>query len=217
LGYIETTSLGSQKNDDRLDFLSKYGLRVDTTNKLYISSLFNFRTQFFDGFTYNGTSRTFSSTFLSPGYFLLSVGMDWKPFKNFSIFFSAITDRMTVVANPTLIKQGVYGVDTGKHILNEFGAFASINYAQTIVKNVTYKGRLDLFSDYANKPQNVDMYMTNFFTFKINKYLSATYTLNLIYDDNVRLFGPLQTSPALQIQSQIGLGLAIPFNVVRHT
>lgn len=216
LGFVQTTSIGARKNDDRLDYLSKFGLRVDTTNKLYISSLFNLRTQFFNGYSYSGSTKSLASALLSPGYILLSVGMDYKPVKSFSMFLSPITNRTTMVANNTLSKQGVYGVDSNKHILNEFGAFASLNYAHPITKNITYKGRLDLFSDYANRPQNVDMYMTNYFTFKINRYLSATYTLNFIYDDNVRLFGPNGTSPGLQVQSQLGIGFSVPFSVKKH-
>ncbi len=216
LGYIESSSLGSQKNDDRIDFLSKYGFNVDTVKKLYLSALFDFRSQFFDGFSYNGTQKTFASTFLSPGYILLSVGVDYKPYKDLSIFLSAITNRTTLVVNPTLSKEGTYGVDSFKHVFNQFGAFASINYTHAFGKNIVYKGRIDLFSNYAQNPQNVDMYMTNFFSFKINKYLLATYNLNLIYDDNVRQFGPNGTSPGLQLQSQIGLGISVPFSVVKH-
>ena len=216
LGFVQTTSIGARKNDDRLDYLSKFGLRVDTTNKLYISSLFNFRTQFFNGYNYSGSTKSLASALLSPGYILLSVGMDYKPVKSFSMFLSPITNRTTMVANNTLSKQGVYGVDSNKHFLNEFGAFASLNYAHPITKNIAYKGRLDLFSDYANRPQNVDLYMTNYFTFKINRYLSATYTLNFIYDDNVRLFGPNGNSPGLQVQSQLGIGFSVPFSVKKH-
>lgn len=46
-GMVQTTSLGSRKNDDRFDFLSKYGYNFD--GKFYLTGLFNFRTQFFDG------------------------------------------------------------------------------------------------------------------------------------------------------------------------
>jgi hypothetical protein len=60
------------------------------------------------------------------------------------------------------------------------------------------------------------MYMTHFITFQVNKYLSTTYALNLIYDDDVKLFGPLHTSPALQVQSQIGIGVTVPFNIKRY-
>ncbi len=217
LGYIQTSSSGARKNDDRLDFLSKFGLSVDTpTNKLYISSLFNLRTQFFAGYNYNGSQGSLSSTILSPGYLLLSIGMDYKPVKSFSLFLSPITNRTTLVLDPSLAKQGLFGLDSGKHVLNQFGAFASIDYTKPIGKNVNYKGRVDLFSDYSNHPQNVDLYLTNYFTFKINRYLSANYTLNLIYDDNVRRFGPNGTSPALQVQSQFGLGFTLPMAVIKR-
>jgi hypothetical protein len=48
--------------------------------------------------------------------------------------------------------------------------------------------------------------MTNFFTFKINKYFSASYSLDLIYDDKINIFGPLKKSPGLQLKSIIGIG-----------
>jgi hypothetical protein len=48
--------------------------------------------------------------------------------------------------------------------------------------------------------------MTNLFTFKINKNFSATYSLDLIYDDKIRIFGPLKKSPGLQTKSIIGIG-----------
>lgn len=211
-GLVKSSSLGSRKNDDRVDFLSKYGYRVDTANKLFISTLFNFRTQFFDGYTYDGDSSTLSSTLLSPAYVLLSIGMDYKPIKGFSAFVSPITSRWVIVASRRISAKGLYGVDTGRHVSTEIGAFASINYAQTLLKNVTYKGRMDLFSNYLHNPRNVDMYMTNLFTFKINKFLSATYSLDLIYDDDVKLFGPKQDSPGLQLKSMIGIGFSMPFS-----
>ncbi len=215
-GMVKSSSLGSRKNDDRLDFLSKYGYRVDTSNKLFISTLFNFRTQFFDGYTYDGDSGTLSSTLLSPAYVLLSVGMDYKPFKGFSAFISPITSRWIIVASDRIAAKGLYGVDTGKHVSSQFGAFASINYAQTLFKNVVYKGRMDLFSNYLRNPQNVSMYMTNLFTFKINKFLSATYSLDMIYDDEVKLFGRDQKSPGLQLKSMIGIGFSMPFSTVKR-
>ena len=211
-GYVQTTSLGSRKNDDRIDFLSKYGRRVDTSNKLYASVLFDFRSQLFDGRNY--TSKDVSdltSTFLSPAYIILSVGFDYKPKPTFSIFFSPLTNRTTLVASRKLVEKGGYGVDTGKHIYNEVGAFASINYFASIKKYVTYKGRMDLFSNYAHNPQDVDVYVTNLFSFKINKFLAATYSLDAIYDDDIKQFGKNKTSPGLQLKSLVGIGFTMPF------
>lgn len=209
-GLLQSTSTGTRKNDDRLDVLSKYGYNFD--GKWFLTGLFNFRTQFFDGYSYSSNARTFSSTFLSPAYVLTSIGFDYKPSAKFSAFISPVTSRWVIVASKQLAAKGLYGVDSGRHSINEFGAFASINVVKPMSNNVSYKGRLDLFSNYLNKPQNVDVFFTNYFSFKINKYFSATYNLDLIYDDNVRLFGDEGKSPSLQLKSLIGLGFTARLN-----
>ena len=129
------------------------------------------------------------------------------------MFVSPLTSRWTIVANNKLSTLGKYGVPAGKTSINEIGTFATVNYNNTIAKNVTYKGRLDMFSNYNNSAQNIDFFMTNLFSFKINKFFSATYSLDLIYDDDVRLFGPNKTSPGLQTKSLIGIGFLRPLNV----
>ena len=209
LGYVKTTSLGSRKNDDRFDLLSKYGYGV--TSKLSISGLFNIRSQFFKGYTYPDNVKTFSSTFMAPGYLLLGVGLDYKPNKDLSIFFSPATARWVIVRDTALSNKGLYGVEPGKKSILEFGAFASINYIKEINKALTYKGRLDLFSNYRHNVQNVDLNMSNTLSAKISKILTATWGLDLIYDDDARLFGPNKSSPALQVKSLVGIGLLVKF------
>lgn len=215
LGYVNTSSSGGRKNDDRMDFLSKFGYKMDSTGKWYLSSLFNFRSQFFDGFNYGTNPPELSSSFLAPGYFIFSLGFDYKPNSKLSVFLSPLTSRYTVVTKKVLYDKGLYGVPKGQQSINEIGAFVTVNYATTVAKNIAYKGRMDLFSNYKLDPQNVDLFMTNQLAFKINKYFSATYSLDLIYDDNVRLFGPSNTSPALQTKSLIGIGFMRPLNVIR--
>jgi hypothetical protein len=209
LGYVNTTSLGSRKNDDRFDLLSKYGLAISP--KLNAATLFNFRSQFFKGYTYSDNVKTYSSDFMAPGYLLLSLGLDYKPTKDLSIFFSPATARLVIVNDTALSNKGLYGVDSSKSTNFEFGAFASINYLKEFNKVLTYKGRLDLFSNYRHNPQNVDLYMTNALNVKLSKVLAVTWSVDLIYDDDVRLFGNNQTSPALQLKSLIGIGLLAKF------
>lgn len=216
LGYIQSTSQGSRKNDDRFDYLSKYGYKIDTLGKWFLTALFNFRTQFFDGYTYSNNIGNYTSSLLSPGYFILSAGFDYKPDTKLSVFLSPITSRWIVMANKTLSEKGGYGVPKGAHSYNEIGAFATLNYNTVVAKNINYKGRVDLFSNYQNQPQNVDLFMTNLFSFKINRYFSATYTLDLIYDDDVRLFGPTKDAPGLQSKSLVGIGFLKPINIKRH-
>ena len=86
----------------------------------------------------------------------------------------------------------------------------------TFSKNITYKTRVDLFSNYLNKPQNINFFMTNQLSCKISKYFSVTYSLDMIYDDNVRLFGEHGDAPGLQIKSLIGIGFLKPLNVKKR-
>ncbi len=209
LGYVKTTSLGSRKSDDRIDLLSKYGYKLSNTSKWYASALFNFRTQFAPGFNYpSGLAPVKNSLFLSPAYLLLSLGLDYKPSSNFSVFISPLTSRWVIVKSELIPGQkgGFYGVPVGKTVNNEIGAFLSANYMKEIVKNITYKSKLDLFSNYKRNPQNVDVFMTNLLSANIFKGISANIGLDLIYDDDVRIFGTGGNSPATQFRQYFGIG-----------
>ena len=214
LGFVQTTSLGSRKNDDRFDILSKYGHSLG--NKFYLSGLFNFRSQFFDGYTFGGGQSSFASSILSPAYALLSIGIDAKPNNNLSFFASPLTSRWVIVANQYLANKGAYGVTPGKKVLSEVGAFASVNYNYNIGSNISYKTKIDLFSNYKRNPGNIDIFMTNFVAFKINRSLSATYTLDIIYDDDVKLFGPNKNAPRTQIKSMLGIGYLLKFKPIKR-
>ncbi len=211
LGYVKTTSLGERKSDDRIDFTSKYGYKLSPTSKWYASALFNFRTQMAPGFNYpTATTSTKISQFLSPAYAILSLGLDYKPNKNFSLFVSPLTSRWVIVNAKGLAvanqKGGVYGVPLGKGVRNELGAYLSANYMQEIVKNVTYKGKLDLFSNYKSNPQNIDVLMTNLLSANIFKGISFNLGLDMIYDDDVRVLGSDFKSRRTQFRQNIGIG-----------
>lgn len=208
-GLVNTTSLGTRKNDDRIDFLTKVGYELRP--KLSVSTLLNFHSQFSKGYSYSGPdSKELLSNIMAPGYLLFSLGLDYKPVEGLSIFVSPVTARWTFVLDDSLSAKGAYG-DPGDKVKNEMGAFASINYLKDITKTITYNGRLDLFSNYAHNPQNVDVMMNNKFTAKLSKALSASLALDLIYDDDVKLFGKNNDSPGLQLRSLIGVGLAVKF------
>src|SRR6478735_3040989 len=78
-GFVQTSSLGGRKNDDRIDYLSKYGYKMDSSGQWYLSMLFNFRSQFFDGYTFSNNVGELSSSILSPAYVIVSAGFDYKP------------------------------------------------------------------------------------------------------------------------------------------
>jgi hypothetical protein len=209
IGYVKTTSLGSRKNDDRFDLLSKYGYALNP--KLNLSGLVSLRSQLFKGYTYPDNVKSFSSAFMAPGYLLTSIGLDYKPTKNLSIFLSPVTARWVIVRDTALANKGLYGVTPGKKTNLEFGAFASINYLKEFNKFITYKSRLDLFSNYRHNPQNIDLFMSNILNAKLGKVLSVSWSLDFIYDDDVRLFGKNQRSAAMQVKSLIGIGFLLKF------
>ena len=205
-GLVKTTSLGERKSDDRIDLLSKYGYEI--APKWYLGALFNFRTQFANGYTYakdnlNRDVKTLSSASFAPAYVLLSLGIDYRPVDYFSIFISPITERWVIVSNDSLSAAGAYGVDPGKKSSNELGAFLSAKFNKEIAKNIVYTSRLDLFSNYKRKPQNVDLYFTNVLAMKVNKYISANIALDLLYDDDA--------VQHLQVRQLLGIGMTAKF------
>lgn len=206
LGYLKTTSQGTRKNDDRVEYLSKYGYALSP--KLNLSGLFDIRTQFFKGYNYpDATTKTYTSNLFAPAYIILSPGFDYHPVKNLSIFLSPATARWTIVKDTIL--STLYGVAPNKKSDFQFGAYVSVNYLANLGKVVTYTGKLDLFSNYKHNPQNVDVYMTNLLAAKISNVLAVTYSLTLIYDDDVRQFGPNMNAAGLQVQSLFGAGLLV--------
>lgn len=211
-GFAQTTSLGARKTDDRIDLVSKYG--YDVGKKWYLSTLFNFRSQFTKGYNYpDQNTKVLTSNFLSPGYVLLSLGMDYKPNDNFSFFISPLTAREVIVNNDSLASVGAFGVDSGKHSRFQLGSFASINYKTNISKTATYVGKLDLFSDYLRHPQDVTLYMTNILAVKVTRLISMNLSVTLIYDNDIKSVKSDGSvgGPALQLQEIIGIGLAYQF------
>lgn len=212
-GYINTSSSGFRKNDDHFYFTSKYGRQATENKKWYYSLLFDFKTQFADGFLYNDTGRTYNSTFFSPAYILLSLGMDYKPAAYFDLFLSPLTSRWTIVQSDALSAKGMYGVDTGRHVRNEIGAFLAANFNRNFTKAINYTSQLQLFSNYRHDPQNIDVYWTNLLTLAITRYLATTIAVNMIYDDAVKF--PTQDGKRqvafLQLQEMLGVGFSYKF------
>ena len=205
-GFTKTTSLGERKADDRIDLYSKYGYEI--APKWYLSGLLNFRTQFAKGYRYSKDSlnrdvKTLSSASFAPAYLLLSVGIDYRPVDYFSVFISPLTERLLFVTNDSLSSVGAYGVDPGKKVKSEIGAFLSAKFNKEVAKNIVYTSRLDLFSNYKRNPQNVDLYFTNVLAMKVNRFISANIALDLLYDDDA--------IKKLQVRELFGAGFSAKF------
>jgi hypothetical protein len=200
LGFQNATSFGHfRKTDDRIDITSKYGHQV--SKKWYAAALINFNSQALEGFDYGTLISTKISNFLAPGKLLFSLGMDYRPNDNFSVFISPITTRWIFKKDPDFYTQDKFGVPAFQKTYNEIGAYITAKYTKPIAKWATYTSRLDLFSNYKRNPQNVDLYFTNLLTMKFNKWLGTTISVDVVYDDDV--------IKKTQLKEILGIGLAV--------
>lgn len=187
-----------KKNIDQLFALSKYNLNAFNKYWFYAAQG-DYRTQFAPGYNYNGDSvvGTARSDFNSPGYIQLAIGLDYKPTKYFSATFAPIAGKITVINRQYLADEGAYGVEkavldtAGKIVTNgkrsrfELGGRIILRFKKDIFKNVNLDSYLDLFSNYANNPGNIDVVFNNLLTLKINKYFTANVISQVLYDDDV--------------------------------
>ena len=200
-------SLGNeiQKTDDRLELATNFGYKLK--EHLFLAFLGSFRTQFMEGYKELGTPRT--SNFMAPGYVNLSLGIDYTPNDNFSVFLSPLASKMTFVHDPMLSAAGSFGVDPGERFRGELGAYFKMKYNKELAKNIEMKSKLELFSNYIEKPQNIDVNAEVMFTFKVNSWFSASLMWNLIYDDDINITDSNgNVGPRTQFKSVLGLGVS---------
>jgi hypothetical protein len=207
--------LGWVKTDDRIDFQSKYGHKA--TDKWYYSGLMSFRTQMDNGYNYPDTENKISDL-LAPAYLLFSLGMDYKPNPQFSMFLSPLTSKNTIVMDDDLSAMGAFGVDPGKKFRPELGAYANFSFKKDeLVKNVNFLTKLDLFTNYLKNPQNIDISWEALLVMKVNEFISATVNTHLLYDDDVliKIDEGSEGEPVMgkraQFKEVIGVGLTYRF------
>jgi hypothetical protein len=190
-GLVKTkTSSFAKKTDDRLELNSLLGRQVRTNAKWYYSAFLNFKTQFTKGYNYgtdeNGAeTRVEYTNFMSPAYLSFGPGIMWKQNDNLKVNLAPATSKMTFVnADFTLPDDAYFGVEEGKSMRYELGFNASAYYKFVVMANVSFENILNLYSNYLEDPQNVDLdYQLNI-VLKINKYLTTNIAFQTIYDDN---------------------------------
>lgn len=186
------------KTDDRLELNSLWGKKAK--GEWYYSIFFNFKTQMDSGFDKNGIRI---SHFFSPAYFQFGPGIWWKKSNNLSVNFSPATAKLILV-HPHFTEFGPsFGVLQGDSTRFEFGASISAYYKFNVMTNVSIENRLNLYSNYLENPQNVDVDYQMNVIMRINKYLSANVAVQAIYDDN--------SIQAVQVREVFGLGVNYGF------
>lgn len=220
LRYIDSTGKkdGLQKTDDKIDLSSTFGYEFKKT--WFYTATAGFRTQTLDGFSFPNDSVRIS-TFMAPAYVNVSLGIEFAPKESFNMYLSPIAGKITIVNDQVLANAGAFGVEkavldtdgsvltSGKRVRSEFGAYFRMKFQKEIMKNIEMKTRVELFSNYLNNPENIDVNAENIFTFKVNKWFSASLQWNLIYDDDISIRDANGNSgPRTQFKSVLGLGIS---------
>ncbi len=199
----------TRKSNDRIEFTSQYGQKA--SKYWSYSGVLNFRTQFTEGFNYPNDSMRISN-FMAPGYLTGSAGMSYKPDDKFKLFLSPVAGKLTFVMDDSLSAEGQFGVIPGEKFRAELGGYLRVGYKSTIMENVNFETKIDMFSNYLDKPQNIDINWEFLLAMKINEYLSATVNLVAIYDDDVNVpKEDKEPGPGWQLKEVFGLGLSYDF------
>ena len=193
----------TKKTNDRLAITSLLGKQA--TETWYYSFFANFQTQITRGYEYSsdGKTRTEKTDFMAPGYLSFGPGMLWKKSDNLKVNIAPATSRMIFTKSRYTLNGAHFGVEQGKTFRYEFGASLTAYAKFNIAENVSVENILSLYSNYLDKPQNVDMDYTMNLAMKVNNYLSANLTFQAIYDDDA--------VKAFQIREAFGAGLTYKF------
>jgi hypothetical protein len=221
-GFLKTGERKAVKNDDRLHFHSKVSHAISP--KWAYSSMFLARTQFTPGYKYAGEEIVEKlSDFLAPINLYLSIGLDYTPNKNISCMLSPVMGRATFVRSDSLsiiIAAGMLTTDADGNQVRlqkryEYGGGALVKFNGNLIKDkVTYSSHLELFSNFIQKPENVEVYWVFNTKMMLYKNITANMQFELKYDDNQKTkndeTGELE-GHKVKIKYFTGLGLFYQF------
>ena len=188
-GYIATGKDGIRKNLDLLETNSKFNHKA--FGKFDFSAILLFKTQIARGKNYFKTvagsdTSNLVSKFMNPATLTIGFGLDFKPNKTTSINFSPLSYKGTFVTDTVHIDQTQYGIAKNRKSLNEPGVSFMITNEFKPIKTVAIVNRLQLFTNYIHKPQNVDVDWEMITTAKINWFTDVRFNIHLIFDDDTR-------------------------------
>ena len=186
-----------QKTDDRLELNSLVGKKA--SGHWYYSAFLNFKTQM----SSTDVAGVQTSHFFSPAYFQVGPGMLWKKSDNLKINIAPATSKIILIHDHLTEFAPAFGIEQGESSRYELGASVSAYYKLDVMKNISVENILNLYSNYLEDFQNVDVDYTVNVVMKVNKYISANLSMQAIYDDNAY--------EGLQTKEVFGLGVNYGF------
>jgi hypothetical protein len=182
-GLIKSGNEKVRKNFDLLESSSKFNHKA--FGKFDFSATVLFKTQIYKGYNYPNDSMVVSK-FLNPATMTLGFGLDYKPEKNTSINFAPLSYKLTFVTDTVNIDQTKYGIARNRRSLHEPGVSLMITNEFKPIKTVIITNRLQLFTNYINNPQNIDVDWEMIATLKINWFTDVRFNTHIIFDDDTK-------------------------------
>lgn len=220
-GYNLIGKSDPMKTEDKIEFISSYNYVIKKNWRF--STVLTFKSQFAKGYEYSKDSTNSISGFMAPAYIDIGPGISYKPSDHFMANFSPVTPRWIVVLDQDLANQGAFGltpadsvngiVQNAKRVKSQFGAklLLAVNYE--VAKNVKLSSKLELFSDYLDNPQNIDVNWQVLVDLKVNSWLNVTLSTELIYDDDVIIkdANGVPLGPRTQFKQMLMIGVGYTF------
>ncbi len=209
LGYGLNYSKGqsTRKTEDYINLMTNYGYNLG--KNYYLSTGFQFSSQFSAGFNYDETPdpeyQDRISKFLAPAYLNLGIGFSYNPRENFQIIFRPVNGKLTIVSDPFLQKEGLYGLKRdGQSLRMELGAMFNAIYRLHFYKDIYLDNRLTIFCNYIEHPERVDFHYNGILHIKFNRFITTMVSLDLAYDhDQIE---KLQTKQTLSVGLSYQIG-----------
>lgn len=217
LGYVQQEDKPFVKNLDLFRLNTQFARNA--FNKWYYAMNAEFSSQFFEG--YNLKKENYEdpiSAFMAPAYLKVDIGLDYKygtkeNKKLFSVQASPLSYKLTYVRDTAKVDQQKYGIEADKKRRQEIGGSVLFVSEYAYLKKFSSKSRLLFFSNYMEKPENIDVNWNTTMTYRFSRILSVTFTLDMIYDDDVAILlnkdadGNKTYGQRLQVKEFLGFGL----------
>lgn len=220
-GKIKNKDQLAKKNNDRIFWDNKLSYKLAKYWAVYFS--LTFESQFDLGFKYSrdedGNEMIYEtvSSFMGPGYFTESLGLEFKPDNTFSVRLGTGTARQTLVLDdrvrpltvaeyaerypenkPIDKDQEKFGLRPGEKVKNDLAFQLTANLDRNLSKNLNLKSRYNLFADY-KMIKDPDHRLDATLTAKVTSLVNVSLSGILMYDSDQH--------PDVQYSQALALGL----------
>lgn len=190
-------------SEDLIRYTGKLGLQA--SKKWYYSLQLIAYTQFMRG--YKSNDKKVYSDILSPLNINLSVGMDYNVLwfnkkLTGNIHLAPLAYNFKYVGRKELATR--YGLDEGKHTLNDFGSECTVDLTWAFTNTIKWKTRLYGYTTY----ERAEVEWENTISFQFNKYITSNLFIYPRFDDGAKKD---ESHGYWQLKEYMSIGFAYSF------